>query len=294
MSSSAASEPKKLVLNEELVERIGKNLKYKKYVSALIYGSTISWFAAFILIYIIAKSYDTIVPYWVVIPLLGFLFVFAVWNSLLGRKKKSYPVKDDEWALFYSDLIAKNLKKCLGTEHKAMKSQYQKTALKYAQDFLTCIKENWRIGSFKLVRQFVGTTVADFKNNLQYVLIPAIRKGERDKLERVEFIMTAIKMISADLQIEGLKTINNVVDGLISKGILQREKPTKLGYNDINILGSRAFKNPIFIVCWIILASAIFGGLLFYFGLSKEFAIGSSITVFGILITTYGVDRRKK
>jgi hypothetical protein len=222
----------------------------------------------------------------VIVALLGGLGLVLLLSNCIDRKRRSYPVGDDEWVLFYSDEISRAIENLLSSEHQAMKNRYRKKALTSAKRFLRNMEQNWNVGSFKLVEDFVGTTVYDFMNNFEFVILPTIKAGDEKQLLTLANLLKALKVDSQAFQLSHLNQFNTTVNNYVAKGFVSRINQKSANHNSIE-LHPALLKNPVIVIALMVIASAIAGAVFFYLGLSKEFSVGSSITIFALLFGKY-------
>lgn len=276
--------------HDEFEKQVKKYLRYEKMV-ALNNVFIFMWLAiplvlAYFTAYLIRIELTTI---WQ-LPLIGCGFIISYASvKLLQRKLRKYHVEDDEWARFYTSSIYTNLKNYLETKSSGMKKEYRKKALKNTKDFLSCIEEKWKVGNFKPVKLYVGSSLADLKKNLCYRVIPAIKDGDDELFKKVSQIMSTFLFFSKTLSIENINKLNNQMSKKEETMLPDRE-PLKIGYF---ARGSKFFKtHRILKHSFAVAGFAVICVALGYvgvtcFSITNNYAWGGSIALFSILLATY-------
>lgn len=219
----------------------------------------------------------------VVSVLIGILLASGA-TALFRFKLKPYYVDDDEWTIYYARPLYISLVRCLKEKSKEMKEDYRKAALKYAEKLLSCVQQWWKVGTFKPIRQYEKGTVSTFQKNLRYRIIPAIKEGNYELLQKVAVSMHDFLYVALTLNIEAIRNFN---EKLSSPEGLPDRTPVKIGYTQksLGFLHARkqhlAASVSIGAVCLVVLY-----GLLIW-GLSKESAVSDTLILLGILISAY-------
>jgi hypothetical protein len=269
-------------LPEELKERVTQRFKYRKRSSFvnlvflfLFLASIFEYGSVKVELFTLAN-----IPFYVLASLTALtIFLYYYWQ----RKIRGYPVYDEEWVMFYSGSIINSIGNCLSSRSPLMKKKYREEALKYAKDFLLYIQRNWTIGNSSLIQKSAGTILSDFRENLRDRLIPAIEKGEKDQL--VSMIIKAINIKSKSWTLDEVRIINS----LVNPNTFPKPQVSKVDAGFSGFVNShRTLKHPLFIISLLAFGCFVFGFMMFDFvGLSKEYAVVSSITLFGILVASY-------
>ena len=266
-----------------ICEKVKKRLRYERLLG---FGAGLFIVCIFapVLIFMLFSLYRQLGSYGSLVSMsIGILLAFGV-SSLFRKRLKVYYVDDDEWAIYYARPLYISLTKCLREKSKGMKEDYRKETLKYAENLLSCVQERWNVGTFKPIIEYEKGAVSAFKQNLRYRIIPAIRDGNDELLQKVERIMCSFLFFTQNLFIEDIRSLN---EGMSRPDGLPDRRPTKIGYTPRFLGFFRARKQhlvalvSIGAVCVIILYGLI------VWGLSKEAAVNATLILLGILISAY-------
>jgi hypothetical protein len=208
-------------------------------------------------------------------------------QAVLNRKRKEYYVESDEWAKFYVYFIGLNLVNSINSQAVGMKKSYRKKALKNAKDFLSCVDERWTVGKFSLSKNFVGDSISDFKKNLQYRVIPAIKDGDDELLGRVNSAFSTNRLAPSPLwpsfSIEVIEEANKQLSTLPNR------EPLKIGTlaKAWRFLTIHKMMRHSVILALIAFLSSVLGYIFWTHGVSTDNAWLGSIAIFGILTGVY-------
>lgn len=229
---------------------------------------------------------------------ISILAVFSVWISvafIVGRKLKDIGLKDDEWATFYSISIIENLakyKKYKESENLGMQKRHRKKAYENAKDFLSCIEKRWKIGRFKLAKDIFEQPLLEFKKNIRYRVIPALKDGDHESLVKVEHIMIMFNYLEG----LSLETINTVNKTAISVNLPTTEGREAGFLNRLSnyLRTHKVAKDGLFVSLLIAGCCVFYYLLVTYVGIIKEYAITVGVAVFIGLLTIYYRRQQKE
>jgi len=128
--------------------------------------------------------------------------------SYVNRKKMEFYVETDEWTLYYSAHICDRLEKLSKTESHGMKKKLKKEIIKDTKELIYCVRERWDIGNLKAIKELVGDSVSDFRKNLQYRVLPAMRSSDEGILGETSQIMYNLFASSKNLKIDDIRALN--------------------------------------------------------------------------------------
>jgi hypothetical protein len=158
--------------------------------------------------------------------------VLAVLSVKLPELKlKDYPVEDDEWARLYSYGIYNSLVEYFNTEAVGMKNKARTKARIYARSFLIVLEERWKVGDFKLVRNFENV-ISEFRRNWRYRVVPTLGSDKPDLLRRVSRLMYNLFWWSKSLTIGNIETMNKEM-AEVDETKLPSDEPPKTDYRTI-------------------------------------------------------------
>lgn len=205
------------------------------------------------------------------------------------KKTEQYEVKSGEWARFYTRSIYINLENYLHTESSGMKKEYRKRALKDAKSFLLCIEKKWKVGSFEPVRRYVGDSISNLKKNIRWRVIPAIKDGDDELVNKVRSIMYNFLSFSKALSINNINELNDQMSKTEGT-ILPKREPLRKGYlaRVSMFLETRRILKHSFAILGFFVICVVLGHVgITYFGIAKEYAWTGSIALFVGLFATY-------
>jgi hypothetical protein len=283
------------VPSEELETRIGKFLVYDGIINASPVIMMLILFGSIFIGIAIARLFNVSAQYsgWVVFPVLFFACVcFVVLINVANRKKTEYYIRSDEWAGYYAYFICTSLKEYITTDAEGMKKGYRKKALTAAKEFLLRVNNSWTIGNFSPLKDFVRDSVSDFKKDLQYRVIPAIRDGDDELLAKVTSVLSsfiASSPTTPSFSIEAIERINKRLEELPNRG------PLTMGYlaRGRNFLTIHTMWRHFVMLTLIGLSSFALGYAFWTRGVSLDNAWLGGIGIFGILVGGYLASQRK-
>ena len=197
---------------DELEKRVKKFLKYEKIVDS----GQVLFFAIFLgflfFYYSISKQvFNREIQMWETLIIIGCsVAISLIIIYFASRKAYKYALEDNEWAMYYTHHILANLDRYFNAKALGPKEEYRKEALENTKKFLSCIEKRWKVGSFKLVK-FVREIILDLQNNLKYRIIPALKSGDDEELEKVKSAFVLLRLVSRNFTVEGIKTVNNMI-----------------------------------------------------------------------------------
>ena len=267
----------------ELEKRVMKYLKYEKLGDSIREFYMVIAFAFYIMYYFINKQVirrDPLVWEFLAI-LIGSAGISLIIAYLSYKKARKYKVEDDEWATYYTHLILNNLERFFRAKTIGMKEEYREQALKSATDFLSCIKERWKVGKFKLVQELVGDIISNLKENLMYRVIPALKEGDERELEKVKSIIEVFNNFSDNLTLENLRAVNE----LISQQIPERKPPKiKLHQRIASFLEAHKIVKHAIAIGGLALICIIIGYVVVIYG---GISIDAAFTTLGLAFVTF-------
>jgi hypothetical protein len=268
---------------DELTKRVKEHLRYKSMADFNRVAFPV-WLLLPLLVGAFVKVLDSTEA--AVLLFIGvFLSIVAV--KLPEARLKDFPVEDDEWARIYSYQIVTKLELYFKTKSSGLKNKTRLEALRNATSFLYCIREKWKVGNFKLVKQS-EEAVSNFKKNLAYRVIPAIRNGDDEQLRRVNHIMYNLWGYSRVLKIEDIEALNEQMSKK-EDTMLSNKEPVKVNYQKM-LASLKSIKFLEYVPAATILAviCVILGYVgVVYFDIDRNYAWGGSIALFGILLGAY-------
>ena len=267
----------------ELLQRVKKHIEYsEKIQDHLFLYFTIGFLG---IVFLGAMSVQIGFPSytWVIalIPYTGFI---AILQRYWKNKFEEYPVETEEWARYYTNDIHSYISMSLESKARSMKKKYQKKALSSAKDFLNCIRKYWKIGPFKPAREYAEKAVNSLIENLSYAIIPAFKTSNEELLGKVQRVMYLFHKEADSFTVDTLEVVNKEIQTSLSL-----KKPAKIGYKTRITVFLQSHKVARFFAVSSILGVIyiIFGIILSYFDISKEFIVSISVVLFGILVETY-------
>ena len=218
---------------------------------------------------------------WVFVGIAFLPWVLLTYVS--GTRMNKYRVEDNEWATFYTYLILDNLERRSKTDNLGMKEDYRKEAVKKAEEFLSCIKKRWKIGRFKLARDYFGNSLSELKKNIQYRVIPSLKDGDDELLGKIKQHMRNFHVYSKNLDVESINILNKrMSDNLPS--------PTKIRFRDRLsdfFTAHKILKHGLFVSTLIIGCCILYYVAVSHLEILKEYAFGGSVAIFVGLLTIY-------
>jgi hypothetical protein len=269
---------------EIISEKVKKRLRYERLVAvnALLY---FVYFLVPSVVSILLTIFFNVRIDMTVLLIIGILLGIVL--VPLGRRRiKVYYVDDNDWAIYYAVPLYENLVTSLNMKNE-LKKDYREKALKYAENLLSCVQQRWNVGTFKPIREYEKGSVYEFKKNLRYRIIPAIKDGDDAILQKVERIIYNFLAISKTLSIEEIMKLNEKMSR--SDGLPNRE-PLRIGYRArfSGFFKSHKLAKHLLIIGSIALGCMLFGyALLTYWELQKESVLSDTIILFGILVSAY-------
>lgn len=272
----------------KLEEQVAKFKRYKWIFDVI----TSYWIMSLLLLFFIADNF-IIMPFfdrqpfgWEAYVLA--VMVFALWAYLLNETKKrvkKYRVKDDEWATFYTNSIMRNLEKYSKTDNSEMKKDYRKNAVKNAEEFLSCIEKRWKIGRFKLARNYFGKSLSELKKNMRYRVIPFLKDGDDQLLSQIEQIMRNFHGESRRFSLEGINKINEQMSSR-----LPTTEKLKVGFRhglSIFLNTHKILRHGLFVTSLLVGCFALYYLLIEQVEIQKEYAVTVSVAAFLALLEIY-------
>jgi len=209
---------------------------------------------------------------------------------IAGKKRRKYRVEDDEWAILYTNLIADNLKKRSNTRSLDLKKDYRKKAVKNAKDFHSCIKKRWKIGRFKLAKDYFGDSISELKKNIQYRVIPSLKDGDDESLKKINKIMRNFLVKSRSLDLKGINSINEEMSSRLDEIKTIRFRDRLSTFFSTHTVA----KHGLFISTLSIGSCVFYAIAVTYLGISKNYSFGGSVAIFLGLLTIYFTKQPKE
>ena len=270
---------------EELEFRAKKFLLYERILGFLANGTTFIVAVFGITFFVLNVMFNLSLSSWemwaAVIP------VAAIWMlgvSRLAKRRRKYQLEDNEWATLYSYLILEELDRSK-TKKIELKRDYQRKALRYAKNFLSCIRKRWNIGSFKLVQDSFRKPLDELKKNLEYRIIPSLEEGKEEDIERVKQIMSFLLSVSGHLELNNIITLNREIVKIPS-----REPSDLVGLRSriANYLTAhRVLKNVVVLSTVAVACCVFYYFVVTYAEVAKEYAFTGAIALFVAFVTVY-------
>lgn len=223
------------------------------------------------------------------------LFIGAtLWLSItyvMFKKVRKYRLEDDEWARFYTYSILTNLEKYSKTNNIEMKRNYRKKAVKDAKDFVSLIEKKWKVGTFKLARDYCGRPLSEFKGNLHNRIVPNLKEGNDELLGKVEQIMRNFFSESKSLTMDSINKLNEQMRlRLEEKGIKPSHRESLMNFFRIH----RIVRHGFFVLTLTIGCSVFYYIAVGYLQIVKEYAFTGSVAIFLGLLTMYFARKPKE
>jgi len=207
---------------DELEKRVKKFLKYEKIVDSgqFLFLAILLGFL-FFYDFINKQVFNREIQTWENLIIMGCSAAISLTIIYFAsRKAYKYALEDNEWAMYYTHHILANLNRYFRAKAIGPKEEYRKEALENTKKFLSCIEKRWKVGSFKLVK-FVRDIILDLQSNLKDRVIPALKEGDEQELEKVKSIIEVFNNFSDNLTLENLRAVNEQ----ISQQIPERRPP---------------------------------------------------------------------
>ncbi len=272
----------------ELKTRTGEYIKYEKIMNYN-KGFFILWLAIPLFIGAVIKVLSSIEIVFLIV--LGIVLA-TVSVKLPELKLKDYPVEDNEWARLYSYGIYNNLVEYFNTQSLGIKNKAKQKALTNAKSFLYVAEEEWNVGNFKLVRNY-KTVISEFRKNLRYRVIPALKSDNNDLLRRVSQLMYNLFYWSELLTLENIETSNKWMAD-IEDTKLPSSESQKIDYHRVaGIVKNKRLLTYVLPLATSAIASIILGFVLMGYpdvGLGTTLMV--TVTVFAALLAFFGLVRK--
>lgn len=204
-----------------------------------------------------------------------------------SRRMRRYRLGDYEWVQFYSKLIIGNIEEYEKEKNPELRSENKKKAVKLAEELLSHIRAVWQIGSFQLVKNYVGESVSDFIASFQNKVIPNLKEMNENSADNLEAIMRNLFFESKGIKLESIEHLNQNMAELDDVTVT----PTRIARLQ-GILRTTRREHGFFIVFLIILWSML-DSLALYVGLPIE-VIYSTTIVGAIAIVGIYISKKKK
>lgn len=278
----------------ELETRVKKFKKYERIIDFLLgYWVLPVVIAVTIQISVMNQFFPEKLQNWAFI--VSVVIAYAPWILLtffLIKRSKKYYVEDDEWATFYTYLILDNLEKYSKTKHLGMKEDYRKKAVEKSEEFLSHIKKRWKIGSFKLARDYFGSPLSELKKNIRYRVIPSLKDGDDELLGKVEQHMRNFRAYSRNLDVESI----NILNKRMSANLPSTES-IKIGFRDrLSMFFSthKILKHGLFVSTLLIGCCVLYYMAVSHLGISRDYSFGGSVAIFLGILTIYSTKQSKE
>ena len=213
------------------------------------------------------------------------IVAFLVIAYVSVRKMWKYALEPNEWIKLISYSILNNLEKHSKTENFDLKKDYRNKSVKIVEFFLSHIKKRWTIGSFKLARNHFGKPISELKKNIEYRLIPNLKDGDDETLNKIEEIMRYSHLASKSFNLE---VINNLNERMSTKLSTTETLKVGLTHRLKNFLTAHKFIQHVLVISTLFIVSCVF----FYVavvsvGITKDYAFAGSVAGFIGLLTIY-------
>jgi hypothetical protein len=273
---------------DELKTRTGEYLKYEK-IMDFNKGFFVVWFLIPLAIGATIKVLSSAEIVFLIV--LGIVFAAAS-MKLPELKLKDYLVEDDEWARLYSYGIYNNLVEYFNTQSPGIKNKAKQKALTNAKSFLYVAEQRWNVGNFKLVRNY-KKAISEFRKNLRYRVVPALKSDNNDLLRRVSRFMYNLFYSSKFLTIENIETFNKQITD-IEDTKLPSSESQKIDYHRVvGIIKNKRLLPYVLPLATSAIPSIILGLVLMSYtdvGLSTTLIV--TVTLFAALLAFFGLVRR--
>jgi hypothetical protein len=144
------------------------------------------------------------------------------------------------------------------------------------------LQQRWRAGNIKPVRDFEKGCVKDFKTNLRYRILPALKEGDDALLKKLEIVMYDFLAYLYNPEISSLIKINERM------AVLPNREPFRKGIISWLTLNFQNTSIRHIIALGIISAGCFaFGYALVAYGISLADSVSDSLILIGILFGTY-------
>jgi len=158
-----------------------------------------------------------------------------------------------------------------------------KKAVEDAKEILSTVKEDWKLGDFRLARRNFGTAISDISVNLYQSVIPSLEK--RKKLDKVEQILYQFANYLLSPNIKTLEHVNSYISKELDSYYVEEAR----------FFRSRGILKHAMIVGLIFSFSVVPILLGFHFGpISLDTAILAFAGIFGPSIAVYISNALKK
>ena len=206
---------------------------------------------------------------------------FGLYYSNCIKKLKEYAVDSDEWARYYTQKIVFYLDSSIQTRVPTEKKKNKNEALKQTKKLIAAIDSYWKIGNFKLSRDYFGNAIISLSSNLRNVIMPIIKGDNKDLIEKANLALIHFsKKCRSTFTIEDIKGVNKEIESIP----FDRVKETLKSKTMLSLSNQRIhfiWISMLGVICFFV------GVFLSYFGFSKDAVLVATITLFGILVTCY-------
>ena len=274
---------------EEQVERFQKYGRPKAWLDRY-------WFLAFLVVTLCSGIIiSLLVPEEIASTLsatvtLVFLVLFALALKFLERKSRINQLDPDDWLVYYCLLVMDNLDKHRETDKELKKKVFRKGAIKAGKELLAVIQDKWIVGDFKIAKTVFGDQISDFKNNLEYRLLPSLERLDYPDLNNVNavFYNLAVRLDAKNPSLEGLEALNKQMAVLTSwEEEIKEKKRGRVERLKASLLTRRMLRHLSVFIGIVLIGCIVYIVALGSHLASKDGAFVASTTFMGALVVAY-------
>lgn len=219
----------------------------------------------------------------------GFALIYLVvrWKE---RELERYSVDSAEWLYLSIYPVYTNMEKYLRKKNvpPGEKEDYRKKAIKSLRELPDSLETRWTVGSFRLAKDAVGTTVSDLIDSLRIWAIPTLEKENKEQMKYVDSFVTSLYWLSKMLNLEELKNINS----RYKKNVDDSEKKEKGLWDKIKSHKNARWLVPVAVI--ILLYLALLYHLMTFWKLDFTGSSAGIAALFAVIFAAIKLFKEKK
>lgn len=282
---------------EELETKVKRYRKYKSLQNLSVYLLVLFYVPPLLVIVVISQVFGVIpniLVFWIAVS--GLVVLSFIGLRLSERGMKKYKLREDEWAIFYLQIILRELSKYRKTKNEDLRRGHRREALKGLNQFISAIESRWVVGPFYLAKNIFEKPISDLKENLRHRVAVILSEGTDEAIANVEQIMTNFLFEAKNLNLDGIQKINEQISTRLAVKeiqILGQEHPSLSEQLTTYLNTHRVTTNVLFVVSLIIGCMFFYYAVTTYLGIVKEYSFAGSVAIFVGLLTIYFTKRGK-
>lgn len=215
----------------------------------------------------------------------GPVFPFVVIAYISMKKMWKFALEPNEWVKFVSYSILNNLERHSRTKNIEMKKEYRNDNVKIANIFLSYINKRWKIGNFKLAQEHFGKPISELKKNIEYRLIPNLKDGDDETLNKIEEIVRYSYFASKSFNLEVINNLNERMSTKLPTTKTLKKEPLHRFKNFFT--AHKVIKHGLVVSTLFIVSCVFFYVAVVSVEITKDYAFAGSVAIFIGLLTIY-------